>query len=654
MATLPSASTTITETAGAPSTGVDILTIIAAVPTAADAVPRLYGNAAAILAKHGYAAAIDYAAMHIAETRKPVLFVGLPIVTAGAIGSQSNAGNTGTSAVTIAAGADGVLEETDGILKVATGGTVGTDQIRLSLSCDGGRTYKPVRLGTATSYTIPYVGLVVSFVSGGTLVAGDTILTWHSSAPRWDQAGIESARTALAAQAKLSRGWLVDGDLLTEQDAVDVQTEIDLYEPTHKRFQSARCQVSDMRRAGAKSRLHVAMTGAPSITFAEVGGTGDTITRATGSFITDGFAVGDVITVSGAVAGSGANNVTGPIASLSATVITLGTTDLQNEGPITGVSIVASKPLVFAEVGATGDTITRAGGSWIADGFAVGDTVTITGTASNNVSGVIAALSATVLTFDTTDLTAETIGTHSVTITSPAESKSDAVARNDGLFADIDAAKRIELCHGRARKRSPITGWLLRRPAAWAVTIREYQHDVQIPTFRKADGPLMGWDLEDADGTRVEHDETVDSGALAARFTCLRTWSNGPAGAFVALALTRDTDDATLSRAQNMAVANVGCTTVQAAAENAVGQVLTRNADGTGTEDALQRIEESVNTALATALLSDKGEGPRSTYAKWTASRNDDLSVPGATLTGVLELELNGTIEQIATTVAVS
>ncbi len=83
-------------------------------------------------------------------------------------------------------------------------------------------------------------------------------------------------------------------------------------------------------------------SGAPNLTFAEVGATGDTITRAAGNWINDAFAIGDIVTVSGAVATGGYNNVTGRIANLSATVLTFGSTDLINEGPIAGCNVIGN------------------------------------------------------------------------------------------------------------------------------------------------------------------------------------------------------------------------------------------------------------------------------------------------------------------------
>ena len=91
------------------------------------------------------------------------------------------------------------------------------------------------------------------------------------------------------------------------------------------------------------------------------------------------------------------------------------------------------------------------------------------------------------------------------------------------------------------------------------------------------------------------------------------------------------------------------CTT-----ENVIGAVLQLNDDGTATSASLSVIEESINTDLEIALLQAGSEGPRASKAVWRASTTDLLNVVGATLTGVLDLHLNGTVEQIATTVKVS
>jgi hypothetical protein len=78
------------------------------------------------------------------------------------------------------------------------------------------------------------------------------------------------------------------------------------------------------------------------------------------------------------------------------------------------------------------------------------------------------------------------------------------------------------------------------------------------------------------------------------------------------------------------------------------------NEDGTATSDSLTTIQSEVNSALELALLQNaRGEGQRASLAKWTPSGDDILNVAEATLTGVLELVLNGTIHSVDTTVRV-
>jgi hypothetical protein len=103
-----------------------------------------------------------------------------------------------------------------------------------------------------------------------------------------------------------------------------------------------------------------------------------------------------------------------------------------------------------------------------------------------------------------------------------------------------------------------------------------------------------------------------------------------------------------------MAVANLAQTVVQATTENFIGVVLQLNTNGTGTTASLQLLEKIVNKALQINLLQNFTEGPRASGAVWAASRTDILNIVGATLNGVLSLNLNGTIEQIATTIVVS
>lgn len=565
MADLPEASVTVDDEAGAFAGGTGYAVVIGCVEENADITPRVYASTKALLDQHGYSPAVDYAALHFEATKKPIIFVGLPKVTAGVVASQDPTGVTGTSVVSAAAGSNGILEELDVYVTVINGGTIGVNGITVDLSVDGNRTKKRIRLGTAISYEIPYVGVTLSFAAG-TLVAND-VYKFRTTAPMWDSAGLTSARTALAAQQKLARSWVVVGDLPTSTFAGYVTTQANAYETSNDRFTYARVSVRDRMPLGRSAKL-------------------------------------------------------------------------------------AAQSFTFAEVGVSGDTITRSAGSWLDDGFRVGDTIAITGTVSNNFTGVIGALSATVLTLTTADVVVEVIAGNLITVVA-ATTKAACLSAQASEFAGVDAQKRIDLSYGRGRKESPITQWLFRRPAGWAYSIREYQHDLHIPAWRKSDGPFDGWTLEDEDENLEEFDERVDGGALAERFTCFRTWANGPNGTFGALSLTRGGEASLTSRTHNMAVINLACTVAQAETENAIGQVLVLKDDGKAQETALNIIEGRVNSALEKNLLKNGPEGPRASMAKWSASRNDVLNTPGAELNGTLDLMLNGTLEKITTRVRV-
>lgn len=654
MPTRPQASLSIATTGGAYAGGDGYAVILACVGKNADGVPRVFTGITALLEQHDYSQGADLAAHLLAKTRSPVIFVPLPIVTAGALRMQRSTG-TGTSIVTYSASTYGYLEEVDATLTVTTGGTIGAGSGPIfTLSLDGGRTTKTVRLGTASTYTIPHVGIVLNF-GAGTMVAGDT-LTFRFTAPKWDNAGLTAARTALAAQQKASRSWNVVGDLANSTEAGYVTTITNAYETTNKRFVYARTNVRDggtpsMLAKSSGVKRWVKITAAETLTFAEVGATDDTITRSVGSFIDDGLAVGDVVTV----AGTTLNNVTGRIKTLTATVLTFDATDLAAEVTAAGVgSIVASSGFIFAEVGGTGDTITRNAGSFVTEGFAVGDVVTIAGTGSNNVTtDALTAVSATVLTLGATDLVAEEIGSHNVTITKVLSKAAD-VSLADIAFASVDAQKRIDLGYGRARVVSPITLWDFRRPASWHVAVREYQHALHIASWQNDLGPLDGVDLEDTNKQIVEYDERVDGGALAARFTCLTTSDNGPNGTYVAMSLTRATDGDVLAYTHNMAVTNKFCSIVQAETTRMIGKTPVLNADGTATESELKLLEARINQALTEGLLSPGSEGQNASSATWVASRADDLRGTGKTLHGSGPLGLRGTITNVDTAVVVT
>lgn len=650
MVDLPGATTRVSETAAALARGLDVCCVIFPCKTSADIKPRLFGSADAMAAQHGYCEGVEYADLHTTRTRKSILGVGLPIDVEGAITREDVSGNTNTSTTTLAALTGGILAEHDGALKVLKGGVVGTAQIQLGLSLDGGFNFKTIRIGTGTSYTEALFNFSIT-LGAGSLTEGETVHTWHGTAPRSASADWITAREKLAERMQFFRTMLLIGDLQSDTEAQALLTQVEAYETANERFTLARASLRDRLPQAAMSRLRVRMTGTPTLTFTEVGGTGDTITRSSGSWITDGFAVNDLITVTGAV--NGANNETAArIASLSATVITLDADDLVDEVATAGCTVTATPRLVFAEVGAGNDTITRSRGSWLVDGFRIGDLITITGSISNNVVGAaVVGVTATVLTLGPAvadDLAAETIGSYSVTLTA-GQTKAAWLADLEEEYESIDDAPGISLGVGRARVQSSYTGWYMRRPAQWLVSAREYQHDIHIAPWRKDDGDLTA-SLDDINGDLTEWDDRIDGkAASAARFTSLRTWANGPSGVYVALSLTRASDSSQLVHTSKKVIANVVCGLVQLNTENAaIGVDVILNDDGTATQESLSVIANKVNAVLENEMLTNKqNEGQRASAVKFTPNADDVYTVPEPTMNTVTELLLNGTILKV-------
>ena len=481
MATTPKATTKVSETAGASgAAGLDVLCVMAPVAQNADMTGRLFGTTDDIIAFHGYSQGADYCSFHFDETGLNVYFVGLPIVTPGVISRVNQSGNTGTSTVSAVAGGAGCLDEHSGSVQVLTGGTVGTDQIVLSLSIDGGRSVKTVRLGTATSYVIPDINVTLN-ATVGTLIAGQTVLSWFGSGPASDATSRATARQNLAAGDQAIRSILFIGDIATGAEAQGILDQLNTYETANERFVYGRVSIKDRLPYSTLSKVVAIMTGSPALTFAA---SGFTVTRAAGSWLADGFAAGDWITFTGTASNNTALACTG----VTATVLTFAS-GIANE--TTSLARVTATPkLTFV---ASSHTITRSRGSWLDDGFRVGDVPTITGSASNNTTLTAATgVTATVLTF-ASGVVDETVASSAVTLTA-GQLKAAHVAAMNTQFADVTGptAFRIDLGIGRARKASPYNQWSHRRPVTWAASIREYQNDLMVPTWRKQLGNT-GW-----------------------------------------------------------------------------------------------------------------------------------------------------------------
>lgn len=646
---LPSADVSVNAQANAGGAGSGYVAVITPVATLADGVPRLYASGKAALDAHGYSPGIAYGAAHSVRTKRPFLVVPIPIAVNGAASAVADHGAAGTSTVTISAGASGTLEDASWTLTVVTGGTRGTAGIVLSLS--DGHVAKTIRLGTAISYLVPDLGFTIAFAAGN-LVAGDEY-TWTTSAGAFDTSGMTLARTGLAAAGYQVRTWFVPGRIGVTAAGL-IKTAVEAYASSNERFCMARAGTTD-KPIGALAQTRYWMSGAPTITFAEVGVAGDTITRSAGSFVTDGFASGDTIVVSGAVVGGGHNNVTDQPSGIAALVLTLDDADLDAEGPIAGVAIYATPTLTFGDNGGAPDTITRSRGSWIDEGFVQGDSITITGTVSNNVTATITALSATILSVATGTFAAEVIGAYGVSITSDESTWALEAAAQAAEYAAVNSPDgRLSLGFGFRRMICPMTSWAFRRSAAWFASLREYRQDRDLhnTTWHRKIGALEDAVLG-ADDT--EHDERNDGGALAGRFTCFTTLANG-SGTYIAKDLTRAADDSTLLLPSNVQVTNEVCRIVHAETTRIIGGDVVLNADGTIDANQAVDLEEGVNGALSRGILREHvaGRGPRASACRWTASRDDDLRGPGAVMTGVCTLNLRGVISSVSTEVVVS
>jgi hypothetical protein len=110
--------------------------------------------------------------------------------------------------------------------------------------------------------------------------------------------------------------------------------------------------------------IRAQMAGAPDLTFADNGpGIPDEIIRSTGDWLAEGFRVNQRIEVTN----SNNNDLTFTISRINVEKITVALS--RRPGP----------RLVLLDMGAAPDIIVRAHGSWVADGFRVGQTITIAG-----------------------------------------------------------------------------------------------------------------------------------------------------------------------------------------------------------------------------------------------------------------------------------
>lgn len=517
--------------------------------------PKQYSKASALVTDFGYGPAVERAAHHIERTGRPVWFVRLASNTAGSAYSVVTSGVTGGSVIT-ATGTP--LDRYEIKFEVVTGGTIGTTGIVFKYSLDGGRHYSSkVSLGTANSFLLPNTGVTLAFAAG-TLVAAD-VATLNTEAPKWTSSDFAALFTALAAQSQLFGMLQIVGEAAkTDLDALE--TQLQAYKNSSKRFIQAMTETRQRYR-------DCAMTGNPNLTFADADP--DTITRATGSWITDGFKVGMSITVD-----SASNDGTYEIASLTATVITLVAGDaLSAEGPTNGH--------------------------------------TVTGTESKT------------------------------KYQSLLRTEFDSFTSEDGRVATgAGGVFTPTVIH-------PVA-WDFRRSPAWHAGVRHYQFGISASLGAIEDGRLVGASITDANNNLVEWDSRVDTGLASkdgsnGRFITVQT-HDGISGVFISTPSTMHSAGSDFSRVHLTAIMSLACQTVHATMTRELQSKVILNSSGFIRESRAKDIEGSVRQQLEVALLRDE----HASDAYLSLTRNDALATPGTDLTGKVTVVPPGYVEGVS------
>ncbi len=565
MADLPYARATLDQTGAGIGTGADYMAILSCTELGTAAAIRTTAKVQDTLDEFGRSEGADLAAHAVDLTKKQYLFGKLATATAGAIGPVDTTSVLGSSVVTFT----GTPHDDEHILvEVLEGGTIGTAGIIIRTSRDGGRTWGGnIALGTATSYLIPNTGVTANFAAGD--LDADDLAVCYCTAPKWNGTGLAAAFTALKAYPIKPRIIVVCGDCDDSTDVQDIIDEIEAFETDADRHSVVLCSLRD-RYAPAE------MQGEPS----------------------------DV------------------------------------------------------DFDATGDTITRNTGSWVTDGFKVGMTISIDGTASNDGDHVVTAVAATVLTVASSPglATEANVNGNSFTVTG-VETKATWRAALQAIMGATPAtekqSEKVVVCGGRARRKSKIYSHRKARPFSWAVACRVMAHAIHVSPAKVSLGALEGWEIHDANGTIEQHDERVDGGLLAMRLTCARTY-NEKAGVYCALPLTIDEDGKPLSRLPVVLVGQAACTIAQRAMVEQLGGDVLLNENGTLQEAERRRIQSYANTQLRIGLLSDGPEGRSASSCVLTITGDTDLRVPGAEVSYEVALLTRGYLEKLSGKVRVN
>ena len=215
----------------------------------------------------------------------------------------------------------------------------------------------------------------------------------------------------------------------------------------------------------------VAVTGGQTISFADNatggGDTRDTITRSTGSWLADRYKAGDTVNVSGTTSNNGRYRIAEITQDGRVLILAVADT-LTGEEHASGAVKVELVPFgvmsgapslnFFAALGANPHTIQRSAGSWLDDGFAVGDTITVNGTTVPNNSYTITAISTNgrIITLDDDDVLGDAMLGESQSVERKAPVTATA-AGSSGIGAGVAAAINTAVVTNRAAVEGDVT-----------------------------------------------------------------------------------------------------------------------------------------------------------------------------------------------------
>lgn len=651
MSILPRATTLLDATGGGIAKGSELLAILSCSESGPIAEARLIARVQSQLDTFGKSEGLELGGHNIQLNDLPHLFVRLTTATPGAIDHVDASGWTGSARSSFSGTP---LDDEEIQIRITTGGTRGTTGIVFQVSRDGGVSWGGfIRLGTATSYVIPDTGITWT-ISTGTMVALDLVKVF-CTAPRWNAAGLAAGFAALTAQSRLPRIVVVCGDVTSASELQSVIDQIAAYETSSQRYSHVLCNARDRRRTAAMQKTGGVMGRAGIVPDdVDFDATGDTITRDTGSWIDDGFAIGDSVTVVSPLNAG----VKGVISALTATVMTLpASPGLVAEANLLG-SAISVTSVAPGDLDFTTTTITRNVGSFVTDGFKVGDYVDVLGTASNNTRlGPLTAVSATVLTFAAGGVAESNVSGLDVSITS-VELEGDWQAAVETIVGVNPPSQKVNVRTvfgaGRLRRLSPVSANRKRRPYAWALACRVMGHDLHVSPAKVEAGPLEGWTNTDENGKQEDYDDRVGGGFMASiRVAAAQSHDVvGISGIYAGLPLTLAADDAPLSRLPIGLVCNLACTIAKSEYTRKLNaNVITSRAKLILPKEA-ERIDKSALRALRSALLGAGPEGQRASDVTCAMDRTVVLTV-GANVPVEVAVTGQSYIERFTVTVRV-